>query len=124
MTMTTGTVSFPFIPGFTFTPDMIPAFEEWARGGCVEDFPSYFDHWAKGDLSQQSVDELSQKIATWTGCLEDLILMIMIAVSKDMDKAIKGKAEEVLKLRKDNEGKKSADKNTEALDQATQELQQ
>jgi hypothetical protein len=82
------------------------------------------DRWVKGDLSSQEPDALASMISNWGGCTEDLILMVMIAISKSMDKEIKKKAEEVLNLRRQNEKLASADKNTEALDQAVQELQQ
>jgi hypothetical protein len=81
------------------------------------------DQWVLGDLSNESPDQLTQKINSWQGSNEDLILMIMIAISKDMDQRIRSKADEVAKLRQQQQGKSSSDGNNPALDQAVQELQ-
>lgn len=122
--MSTG-ITFPFsgffIPGMgdmtCLPPWMIPPPGE-------EDFAENYDQWVKGDLSSKEPDELAQMINNWTGSAEDLILMVMIAVTKDMDKKIREKAEEVFQLRQKANKEKGSDKNTEALDQAVQELQQ
>jgi hypothetical protein len=100
-------------------------------GGCLPELPPIAcplpseGEPVKGDLSSKSSGALTNMINGWTGSAEDLILMVMIAVSKDMDEQIRLKAKEVLGLRqKKDAAPKDGDESTEALDQATQELQQ
>jgi hypothetical protein len=102
-------------PGCFCPPEELPpeGMEDWSGD------------YVKGDLSSKPPSELARMIDSWSGSAEDLILMVMIAVSKDMDEKIRVKAKEVFQLRQKSQAKeKEGDESTEALDQATQELQQ
>lgn len=112
---------------------MIPVLALPYGYGCFPEIPAeegtedWSGDYVKGDLSSKPPSELARMIDGWTGCAEDLVLMVMIAVSKDMDEKIRVKAKEVFQLRQKsqaNKDKEGGDESTEALDQATQELQQ
>jgi hypothetical protein len=116
----TGSLEIDGLPPLT-TDQVQSAYQDWQSSGSGGDFRQFLGNWVLGNQSSQTPDALASEIANFKGCIEDLLLMIMIAVTKDQDEAIKKKADEVLNLRKQ---KRDSNGNNDALDQANQELSQ